>query len=191
MVAKSQVYNFVVVLKNKNRKAVQITGILFTTLSLFLFLFRAFRQAGSRINLIAFFVLLILLSWSISQIRKNEKVSFSWILGIAGFGLLALEPFNGLGLFYFLMGALEKQALKPQEIGFSKDHIRFNGLIQKKQEWNEFTNILLKDGILTMDFRNNKLLQKETDDEDDPDYDGSEDEFNEFCGDMLSAEKKS
>jgi hypothetical protein len=41
-----------------------------------------------------------------------------------------------------------------------------------------------------MDFRNNKLLQKETDDEDDPAYDGSEDEFNEFCRDMLSAEKK-
>jgi hypothetical protein len=50
---------------------------------------------------------------------------------------------------------------------------------------------MLKDGILTMDFRNNKLFQKETDDSDDPDYDGSEEEFNQYCIDQLILVQKS
>jgi hypothetical protein len=49
---------------------------------------------------------------------------------------------------------------------------------------------MLKDDILTMDFRNNKLFQKETDDEADPDYDGSEDEFNQFCKKNLELSEK-
>jgi len=41
-----------------------------------------------------------------------------------------------------------------------------------------------------MDFRNNKLFQKETDDSADLEYDGSEEEFNQFCMDQLSLVKK-
>jgi hypothetical protein len=39
-------------------------------------------------------------------------------------------------------------------------------------------NVMLKDGMLTLDFKNNKLLQKETIDED---GDADEDEFNAWC----------
>jgi hypothetical protein len=87
------------------------------------------------------------------------------------------------------MAVLERYALLSPEIGFSRDHIRFNGWPEKKYAWSEFSNILLKDGILTMDFMNNKLFQKETDDAVDPDYDGSEDEFNQFCRDQLALAK--
>ena len=88
------------------------------------------------------------------------------------------------------MAALERYAMLPQEIGFSADHIRFNGWPEKKYGWSDFSNIMLKDDILTMDFRNNKLFQKETDDSADPEYDGSEDEFNQFCMKNLSSFRK-
>jgi hypothetical protein len=136
-------------------------------------------------NLVPFFILLIFFAWSINQIRKKEKVHFFLLLLIAGFGLITIHPFQWVGLIYLLMAVLERYALLSPEIGFSRDHIRFNGWPEKKYAWSEFSNILLKDGILTMDFRNNKLFQKETDDTVDPDYDGSEDEFNQFCKDQL------
>ena len=186
----ARVYDFVVVLKNKNKKAVRLTGIFLSILALFLFLYRSFQDSGSMMNLVAFFILLVLFSWSIFQLRKNEKVVFSPLLGIAGFGLIVLQPFNWLGIVYLALAALERYAMLPQEIGFSADHIRFNGWPEKKYTWTEFTNIILKDDILTMDFRNNKLFQKETDDSADPEYDGSEDEFNQFCMENLDRSEK-
>jgi hypothetical protein len=183
-------YDFVVVLKNKNKKAVRLTGMLLCLLALFLFLYRSFRDAGSMMNMVAFFILLVLFSWSMFQLRKNEKVVFSPLLGIAGFGLIVLQPSNWLGIVYLAMAALERYAMLPQEIGFSADHIRFNGWPEKKYAWSDFTNIMLKDDILTMDFRNNKLFQKETDDSADPEYDGSEEEFNQFCMKNLDLSEK-
>lgn len=190
MASKPKVYNFVVVLKHKNKRAVQLTGILLSALAIFLFLYRSFQEGGSLINLLPFSILLILFIWSVNQIRKKEKVYFFLLLIIAGFGLIALEPFNWIGFIYVLMALLERYALLSPEIGFSSDHIIFNGWPEKKYNWSAFTNIILKDGILTMDFRNNKLFQKETDDTADPEYDGSEEEFNQFCIEQLSLAKK-
>jgi len=191
MASTSKVYNFVVVLKYKNKKGVQLTGILLSALAIFFFLYRSFQEGGTLINLFPFSILLILFIWSINQIRKKVKVNFFLLLIIAGFGFIFIEPFNWIGFFYLLMAILERNALRSPEIGFSQDHIRFNGWPEKKYSWSEFTNIMLKDGILTMDFRNNKLFQKETDDSDDPDYDGSEEEFNQYCIDQLALVQKS
>jgi len=190
MSSKSKVYNFVVVLKNKNKRAVQLTGILLSSLAIFLFLYRSFQEGGTLINLLPFSILLILFIWSVTQIRKKEKVHFFLLLLIAGFGLIAIHPFNWIGFIYLLMAVLERYALLSPEIGFSPEHIRFNGWPEKKYNWSAFTNVMLKDGILTMDFRNNKLFQKETDDSADLEYDGSEEEFNQFCMDQLSLAKK-
>ncbi len=190
MASNQKVYNYVVVLKHKNKKAVQLTGILLSALAIFLFLYRSFQEGGTRINLLPFSILLILFIWSINQIRKKEKVHFFLLFIIAGFGLIAFQPYNWVGFIYLIMAALERYALLSPEIGFSPDHIRINGWPEKKYAWSEFSNVMLKDGILTMDFRNNKLFQKETDDTEDPEYDGSEEEFNQFCIDQLSHVKK-
>lgn len=185
MRSKSPVYDFVVVLKNKNQRAVRLTGILLSFFALILFLYRSFRENGSRMNLLFFFTLLMLLTWTFFQIRKKERVRFALLLTISGFGLLVVQPFSWLGVLFIVMAFLEKEAFKAQEIGFSRKHIRIDGLIKKDYEWSELSNVMLKDGILTMDFRNNKLFQREADDANDPEYDGTEDEFNEFCASQL------
>ena len=35
------------------------------------------------------------------------------------------------------------------------------GFPGKKYQWDQFSNVVLKDNILTLDFKNNKLLQAE------------------------------
>jgi hypothetical protein len=46
---------------------------------------------------------------------------------------------------------------------------------------------MIKDGILTLDYKNNKLFQAETDDdEDNEEYEVSEDEFNRWSGEQLA-----
>ena len=48
--------------------------------------------------------------------------------------------------------------------------------------WSEIANVLLKDGLLTVDFMNNKLFQKLVDD---GENEASEEEFNEWCSGHL------
>ncbi|MEO7960703.1 MAG: hypothetical protein ABIR19_04095, partial [Ginsengibacter sp.] len=48
---------------------------------------------------------------------------------------------------------------------------------KKEFPWHGFTNVMIKDNILTMDFKNNKLLQQELL----PGQDISEKDFNHFA----------
>lgn len=64
-------------------------------------------------------------------------------------------------------------------IQVTKEGIRIKKLFSSSTyQWNEFSNIILKDDLLTLDFKNNKLIQVSID-ENEPAVD--EKEFNEFC----------
>ena len=51
-------------------------------------------------------------------------------------------------------------------------------VMQKTVDWDEVNNVILKDGLLTIDFKNNKLFQQLILNSDE---DISEKEFNDFC----------
>jgi hypothetical protein len=118
------------------------------------------------------------LAWNWYQSKRGFDIKFGRILLVAGITWFAMPFMPWLGLPVLLLAFLEKPAKLPLEIGFTDDRIVFNNLFRKKFAWKEFNSILLKDGLLTLDFKNNKLLQKETVDDD---SDADEDEFNEYC----------
>ena len=71
----------------------------------------------------------------------------------------------------------------PLEIGFHAEGVVLNSLFKKKFPWNSFQSVILKDGLLTLDFSNNKIFQKEVLDDEEPD--AEEDEFNDYCRSKL------
>ncbi len=77
---------------------------------------------------------------------------------------------------------LEKQVKFPDEIGFSEETVVINSFPKKKFNWTDIQNVILKDNLLTVDFKNNKLIQKELNEEVSPLI---EQEFNEFCRKQL------
>ena len=89
--------------------------------------------------------------------------------------------------FYWLFATLlafvsiiEYRALKlVPSVGFSPDIVVFNGAVKKKIPWSQLENVILKDGLLTIDFKNNRLFQKEVDSQTD------ELEFNDWCSKKL------
>jgi hypothetical protein len=85
-----------------------------------------------------------------------------------------------LSIFFVILAILEYQTKRPLEIGFDRDRVVINTLIRRKYDWSDFSNIILRDGLLTLDFRDNHLLQKEIADDEDED-DADEDEFNDYC----------
>jgi len=69
----------------------------------------------------------------------------------------------------------------PVNIG--ADIIRYPSFPARSIEWTELSNLILKDGLLTLDFKNNKIIQQAVDN----DFQSpEEEEFNEFCKKRLT-----
>lgn len=72
-----------------------------------------------------------------------------WTKGIIGVIISA-------DLFLFVLG---KVVLKKISLYFTASGIEKRNFPSKKYQWDQLSNVLLKDNILTLDFKNNKLLQ--------------------------------
>lgn len=73
-------------------------------------------------------------------------------------------------------------SLRKQVIIISKDIIFYPSFPPKKILWNKLNNIILKDSILTIDLKNNKIIQQLIDE---TQIVINEKEFNEFCRQQL------
>ncbi len=73
---------------------------------------------------------------------------------------------------------LSKQAIQKRTIVFEKDRVSVSPPFAQNYTWHDFQNVVLKDGLLTLDFNNNKLLQVHILSEISA---PQEAEFNDFC----------
>jgi hypothetical protein len=78
---------------------------------------------------------------------------------------------------------LSKQAIQKRTIVFEKDRVSVSPPFAQNYAWQDFQNVVLKDGLLTLDFNNNKLLQVHILSEISA---PQEAEFNDFCQTNLN-----
>lgn len=181
------IYEYVVTLRNERAKYINTISLLITAVSIIFFLFQQFRQ--DRQNWYPYLYLIsaaliiggLIRNWYIFT-KKTRPVYYSKILLVAAVTWLAMPFLPWIGIFLVLLSLLEKPARLPLEIGFNNDKVVFNTIVRRKFYWNQFKNVVLKDGMLTLDFKNNNLFQKLTIDED---GDADEEEFNEYCRKRL------
>jgi hypothetical protein len=83
-----------------------------------------------------------------------------------------------IALLYMMAALIEKPLKIQPEIAFDADEIAFNSFPRKSYSWNVVKNVVLKDGLLTIDLQNNTLIQKEVNEAVSKTV---EDEFNAFC----------
>jgi hypothetical protein len=181
------IYKYVVVLKNQHTRYINILGFLLGTLSIIFFVRELFQpgQTGF-VYLIGVLFIAAVLVWNVyHSVYKSKKVYYSRALLIAALVWMKMPYYQWLSFVFIILALLEYQAKYAIEIGFSDNEIKFNTLIKRKYSWTDFTNIILKDGMLTLDFKNNKILQREIEDDDDDD-DADEQEFNEYCRIQLA-----
>lgn len=124
--------------------------------------------------------------WIRCTIKANKGEIPYYRLGLlfATIGLGSLFQLHWIPILYFLAVVSEKQVKFPQEIAFHDEGIVINSLPKKRYSWQEIGNVVLKDGILTIDLKNNKLIQKEIESSSSA---KEEAEFNEFCRNRLLA----
>jgi hypothetical protein len=174
-------YQYIVTLKRDNEQQVDriSTGLCF--LSVLAFVYE--QLAAGQINFLFSLSAIAIASGTILNLLRIRKglrgIRFrNWLL-ISAVTWIGMPHLQWLCIFYFILAFLEYQAKYPLELGFTGEGVVINRIIRKKYPWSAFNNILLKDGMLTLDFKDNKIFQRETLEEEEPD--AAEDEFNDYC----------
>ena len=183
----NKVFPYVVVLRQRNRKRVELLGLISAVIFLLILSIRIYEYPSARIfNLLVFVSVSGMCIYQVRQFLKSKKLTMRPVYLVAALSLLLIPPVSGFLLFFLAMALLEKFALMPEEIGFGEKEIVFSGLWAKKISWAELNNVIWKDGIITIDYKNNNLIQRETDDdEEEAEYDATEEEFNDYCEEQL------
>ncbi|MCW3086681.1 MAG: hypothetical protein JWQ78_67 [Sediminibacterium sp.] len=186
----SKVYDYIIVCKRPDFKLVDGISQLMLFLALIVFTSSLSATSGAE-PVILYILIACIMGWWVYMYyrQKRGQPVFFRIALLAGAIGWALQPgWRFIGVVYFLAAVLEKQVKFPLEIAFDAEGLVVNSLPKKQYTWSEVTNVVMKDGIVTIDLRNNKLIQKELEDDTSA---GTEQEFNEFCKNRLYAHSPS
>jgi len=176
-------YQYVVILKKNSEKATDALSFFLCLLSSISFLYYAVGSERSSSWFLYTTAAILLVGLTINFIARRAgrtHVRYRYLLLVAALGWMASPFLPWLCILLILLAFLEYQTKRPLEIGFDNDRVVINSLIRRRYDWSAFSNIILRDGLLTMDFKDNRLFQKEVVDEEDED-DADEDEFNDYC----------
>jgi len=185
-------YDYIVSLKRPDFKKYDLISQLLLIAAIIIFLFFLFNTPEAWIWY-SFPVIVITaqIIYNFLERSKGEIVSYrlSFFIAALGFILLPEKSFFTilLSVLYVIPLFLERQIKFPEEIGFDDEGITINAFSKKYYPWNLITNVVLKDGLLTIDYKDNRLFQKEIEEQVSPVL---ESEFNEFCRSKLEAYNK-
>jgi hypothetical protein len=87
----------------------------------------------------------------------------------------------GIATVFFVM--LYKISQQELRIIFNETAIKNNFFPFRSHQWNDLNNVILKDGLLTIDFKSNKLIQQQIGENN---TSLNEKEFNDFCQQQLN-----
>ena len=180
-------YDYVVTLKRPDFKIFDRISLLLCVLAIGFFSYYIVNGINSSWKyFIVIVVVLLQLVYNYFQRKKNKEISYwgAFFLIAVGFLILPVIGITNLitALLFIISAFLEKQIKFPKEIGLDNDGLTFNSLPKKFVQWSAVSNAVLKDGLITIDYKNNKLFQKEIQEQVSAE---TEKEFNEFCKSNL------
>jgi hypothetical protein len=172
-------FDYIIVLKKRNHSTVDGVSQIMLLIAIIAFIGNGINGLYNALSSYAFAVLVI--GWGafcIWQKKKGGAPFYRFGLLLAAMGWYSMADGLWISLIYLLAAMLEKQVKFPEEIAFDENEIVFNSFPKKRYDWAALKNVVLKDGLLTLDFKNDKLIQKELDADTNK---GTEEEFNLFA----------
>jgi hypothetical protein len=184
-------YQYVVILRKSGEGAVNLLSILLCFTSVIIFIRTALMTGnpGYPFYILAALIFAGLAFNAVAARRHTKPVGYKYLLLLTGLGWLTMPISPWIGLVFGALAFLEHQTKRPLEIGFDHDRVVINTLIRQRHDWSAFNNVVLRNGLLTLDFKSNRLLQREVADDDDDDN-ADEEEFNGYCRECLAAQSR-
>lgn len=128
------------------------------------------------------YVLLAIFSIVVMRFSKGEKKKprLYILFLIIILGWINTRVYWWMAIPIFLLMILDEIARREFVVKVFGDKIMYPSFPYRGIKWEELSNVILKDRILTIDFKNNKIIQHEVLNEAD------EKEFNNFCKEQLN-----
>ena len=88
-----------------------------------------------------------------------------------------------VGVLNAIFMILHIAALQKPIVSINERQVIYPSFPKKKIDWQELSNLMIKDGLLTIDFKNNRIIQQQI-----ADISSTidEKEFNDFCRQQLN-----
>lgn len=174
-----------IVITNERYKTTKMVKLFFLLINVFAITYVSLVTDQPKRIIWAVLTLFVIIGLLIPKKNKLHKyfsqssaAAYIWL----AIGWMSLE--NYWMLLAVIVFAIINSMLKERhEIKFFDNLITINTFPLKEIKWFELNNVMLKDGLLTIDFKNDKLIQseifyQESDVEDETD-------FNNFCQQQL------
>lgn len=178
-------------LKNERSRSYDRIAILVVIINVVVFAYIALstdlrETRGKAIEGLIIITTCFIIDYLIKRLKKNKGFLFTDFLSfgiiiawvIMGYWIAALVNFL-LSTFYFI-------AKRKLLVTVEKEQILYPSFPVKTINWNEVSSVIIKDGLLTIDLKNNRLIQQVID-EDSRAID--ENEFNQYCTEQLKKSK--
>lgn len=180
---------FELVLSNDKIKTYEKISWFVVAFNFCAFIYMGYILAGSEkarwpitgASLILIFIIFYLIR---KRLKKARQFRFSFPLFFALFTWLQLKNYWFAAAILLLI-IFEELAKKELIVKFSLEKILYPSFPKRTIKWQELNNVILKDGILTIDFKNNKLIQIHII-HNDIDHDLEEEMFNNFFKEQLN-----
>ncbi|MCX6210746.1 MAG: hypothetical protein NTZ59_14900 [Bacteroidetes bacterium] len=181
-------FDFIVVLKKTSTKIVDIISILMLAIAVMFFVYSFtlnFATSGFTPKLVLLNLCTLgIIAWVVFSKRQEKNglsPNYRFAVMLAAWGWFMIGVWY-LAIAYLIAAVFERTLKVAPEYAFDENEIVVNTFPQKKYSWNEVTNVLLRFGMLTIDFKNNKIFQGEVNDNVPLEV---ENDFNNFCRQQL------
>ena len=200
MVHPVKIYDYIIVLKEHfSYIYIDLISRIMLLIAVISFLFRAYVETrisgefdiAGKTGLLVIVSCIVIIWWIFcwGQSRRNIIPFYRFALFISAWGWYVHPHTLVLSVIYIIAAILEKPVKLLPEIAFDEGEIVINSFPKKRYVWGDLNNVILKDGIITIDCKNNKLLQSEVNEAVSKEV---ENEFNDYCKKQLlkSSEQK-
>jgi len=150
--------------QQSNSRTVNITSLLMVAISLIAFMYRAVNQQQTLMAACFGTLLVITLYWLYNTFRNKPSVAYLNIILL----LVALYWFvtgstvgNIIGVILIIAAIFEQLLKRKPAIIINSTGVTIKGAFTTALPWAELSNVIIKDGLVTIDAKNNKIWQKE------------------------------
>lgn len=180
----SAMKKYVIVLQNEKAKTYPTISWLIVILNFIAFVYFGILRPSKNISFpfIAAALLILIFFWLL-VIKKNSKPAtnkfrFFFIVIIIAWVFIPFFWAAAINLFLFIIQDITSRSLV---ILFTEEEIIYPSFPKRIIQWHQLNNVILKDGILTIDRKNNRVYQ------DAIVSDVNEASFNDFCRQQLKS----
>ena len=155
---------FSIILPNEKKGTYKILTFLIAIINITAFVFFSTRISEDNgfgiLSRIGFSVVAIPLILYLLQKKEREANIFQMVLAFFFASMIwMIIGFYLMGFLLFIFALTGFFALRKLKIEFNTQQITYPSIPRKNISWGEVSNLILKDNILTLDLKNNKLIQ--------------------------------